>query len=51
MAGFIPAIHLFLARFQDVDARDKRGHDGHPDIAGHFPAVFSDDTIAPVALS
>jgi hypothetical protein len=27
MAGFDPAIHVFLARCQDVDARDKRGHD------------------------
>jgi hypothetical protein len=29
MAGLVPAIHVFdLARPQDVDARDKRGHDG-----------------------
>jgi hypothetical protein len=29
MAGLVPAIHVFLdARTQDVDARDKRGHDG-----------------------
>jgi hypothetical protein len=30
MAGLVPAIHLFLtaACKQDVDARDKRGHDG-----------------------
>jgi len=28
MAGLVPAIHVFVvARFQDVDARDKRGHD------------------------
>jgi hypothetical protein len=30
MAGLVPAIHVFLcrrARKQDVDARDKRGHD------------------------
>ena len=26
MAGLVPAIHAF-ARMQDVDARDKRGHD------------------------
>jgi len=26
MAGLVPAIHVFL-RSQDVDARDKRGHD------------------------
>jgi len=29
MAGLVPAIHVFeLARPLDVDARDKRGHDG-----------------------
>jgi len=30
MAGLVPAIHVFslMARKKDVDARDKRGHDG-----------------------
>jgi len=28
MAGLDPAIHVFVAAKQDVDARDKRGHDG-----------------------
>ena len=28
MAGFIPAIHVFHGIKQDVDARDKPGHDG-----------------------
>jgi hypothetical protein len=30
MAGLVPAIHVFvsLERKQDVDARDKPGHDG-----------------------
>jgi hypothetical protein len=29
MAGLVPAIHVFLlAAKQDVDARDKPGHDG-----------------------
>jgi len=29
MAGLVPAIHVLLAqKKQDVDARDKRGHDG-----------------------
>jgi hypothetical protein len=29
MAGLVPAIHVFAAHgSQDVDARDKRGHDG-----------------------
>jgi hypothetical protein len=27
MAGLVPAIHVFAAK-KDVDARDKRGHDG-----------------------
>jgi hypothetical protein len=28
MAGLVPAIHVFLAdRAEDVDARDKPGHD------------------------
>jgi hypothetical protein len=27
MAGFVSAIHAFLGGFQDVDARDKPGHD------------------------
>jgi hypothetical protein len=29
MAGLVPAIHVFDAcsRLEDVDARDKRGHD------------------------
>jgi hypothetical protein len=29
MAGLVPAIHVFLLRIvvQDMDARDKRGHD------------------------
>jgi hypothetical protein len=30
MAGLVPAIHVFLheTKKQDVDARDKPGHDG-----------------------
>jgi hypothetical protein len=27
MAGLVPAIHVFGSTKQDVDARDKRGHD------------------------
>jgi hypothetical protein len=27
MAGFIPAIHAFVAGAKDVDARHKAGHD------------------------
>jgi hypothetical protein len=31
MAGLVPAIHVFAAPpgRENVDARDKRGHDGH----------------------
>jgi len=28
MPGFMPGIHVFLCRKQDVDGRDKPGHDG-----------------------
>jgi len=28
MAGLVPAIHVFTVSKKDVDARDKRGHDG-----------------------
>jgi len=28
MAGLVPAIHVFAPTEKDVDARDKRGHDG-----------------------
>jgi hypothetical protein len=31
MAGLVPAIHVFILVQQDVDARDKRGHDGRED--------------------
>jgi hypothetical protein len=27
MAGFVPAIHVFLDEMKDVDARHKAGHD------------------------
>jgi len=27
MAGLVPAIHVILTRKEDVDARDKPGHD------------------------
>jgi hypothetical protein len=34
MAGLDPAIHVFRAAKQDVDARDKAGHDG---VRGYRP--------------
>ena len=40
MAGLDPAIHVFLVRPKDVDARDKPGHDDvEPVFSGH--AVFA----------
>ncbi len=37
MAGLVPAIHVLLAeaRKKDVDARDKREHDGDAVIRSH----------------
>jgi hypothetical protein len=32
MAGLVPAIHAFLRHKQDVDARDKAGHDEREDV-------------------
>jgi len=28
MAGLVPAIHVLVSVKKDVDARDRRGHDG-----------------------
>jgi hypothetical protein len=41
MAGFVPAIHVFLAetRKKDVDARDERGHDAGEVIRSHRNAL------------
>jgi hypothetical protein len=45
MPGLVPAIHVVaVARPQDVDARDKRGHDGREQcvsfvMAGLVPAI------------
>jgi hypothetical protein len=27
MAGLVPAIHVFLTQYEDVDARHRAGHD------------------------
>jgi hypothetical protein len=40
MAGLVPAIHAF-GRCKDVDARDKRGHDGNYVHSGFTPANFT----------
>ena len=29
LSGHVPAIHALIARNEDVDARDKRGHDAY----------------------
>jgi hypothetical protein len=34
MAGLDPAIHVLMQGKQDVDARDKPGHDGEIWLAG-----------------
>jgi hypothetical protein len=41
MAGLVPAIHVFTALQlrKDVDARDKRGHDGLIESALIPPAL------------
>ena len=33
--AYVPAIHVFIDRDQDVDARDKRGHDA--EVGETFP--------------
>jgi len=36
MAGLVPAIHVFgFCVTEDVDARDKRGHEAAADKPGH----------------
>jgi hypothetical protein len=39
MAGLVPAIHDFLC-CQDVDARDKPGHDEEKQRPGAIPAFL-----------
>ena len=41
MAGLVPAIYVLLAEVpqKDVDARDKRGHDGGEVIRSHPNAL------------
>jgi hypothetical protein len=37
MAGFMPAIHVFLATLkQDMDGRDKPGHDVEREMPGNL---------------
>ena len=35
MPNLVPGIHVFLARRQGVDGRDKPGHDEKTESAGH----------------
>jgi hypothetical protein len=41
MAGLVAAIHVFRAESpkEDVDARDKRGHDGGEVVRSHRNAL------------
>jgi hypothetical protein len=40
MAGLVPAIHVYEPiDKQDVDARDKRGHDDRGIVADYIPYV------------
>ena len=39
MAGLVPAIHAFIEATKDVDARDKRGHDGERVIQSNRDAL------------
>jgi hypothetical protein len=46
MAGLVPAIHVFSYSGQDVDARDKRGHDdGERAVASNVTGTFVTFTI------
>jgi hypothetical protein len=41
MAGLVPAIHVFLSgRAEDVDGRDKPGHDGVQGSDRHFGSTL-----------
>jgi hypothetical protein len=44
MAGLVPAIHVFGMRFENVDARDKPGHDDVR-LRRHFTASNSTSNI------
>jgi hypothetical protein len=41
LAGLVPAIHDFVAAEQDVDARDKRGHDDERGAGSCFLHIAS----------
>jgi hypothetical protein len=38
MAGLVPAIHVFLRRNEDVDARHKAGHDERNETLAKYHA-------------
>ena len=43
MAGLVPAIHALLAK-EDVDARDKRGHDDGEAVESCLSALMTSAT-------
>jgi hypothetical protein len=44
MAGLVPAIHVFVASDQeDVDARDKPGHDEFSQFSKNPPSTVTGD--------
>jgi len=46
MPGLVPGIHAFLQpKHEDVDGRDKPGHDGGFDSDSHAASVFSTSLI------
>ena len=52
MAGLVPAIHVFLFRAsQDVDARDKPGHDEPDDAARNYRRAVSACSLAVQEIS
>ncbi len=48
MAGLVPAIHVFVSKFKNVDARDKPGHDGGVAICPPQSFRNTIDAIQPV---
>ena len=47
MPGLVPGIHDLLRCSQDVDGRDKPGHDGENYLPTHFGGRFSENAFGP----
>ena len=50
MAGFIPAIHVLFGGKEDVDTRNKSGHDGHGTARASYSALRSALISLPAAV-